>query len=60
MNYEIRLTTGEVIGSVMASGRMTDEEIIDCAGIKLMQTEEDYVTGNGYDIEELEIVSVTE
>lgn len=48
--------TGEELGTALTNHSMTNDEIFDLAGVKVMVTEEDYMTGNGYDPDELEIV----
>lgn len=49
-------STGEELGKVLTNHSMTDDEIIELAGIKVMRTEDDYMSGDGYDYEDLEIV----
>ena len=57
MRYVVKeKATGEELGTALANHSMTDEEICDIAGVKLMVTEEDHMAGDGYSLEDLEIV----
>ena len=52
----------EVLGSVITSHSMTDEEICELAGVELAKTQEDFegMPENGmYDLDELDIVQDT-
>lgn len=49
--------TGEEYGKITIGGHtVTIEECAIILDVKIMQTEEDYMMGNGVDIEELELV----
>lgn len=49
--------TGEVYGRVLVGGHSVDiEHIADLLEVKIMQTEDDYMYGDGVDYEDLEII----
>ena len=52
----VNTTTNEVLAEIVTNHSMTIEEACELMGIKIMTTEEDYQTGDGYDIAELEMV----
>lgn len=51
---------GEEVAEIYTNHSMTIDEACELAGIKIMKTEEDYLNGDGYDIEGLEIANVEE
>ncbi len=51
---------GEEVAEIYTNHSMTIDEACELAGIKIMKTEEDYLNGDGYDIEGLEIDSADE
>jgi hypothetical protein len=53
----INTVTGEELGHITTNHRMTIEEAADLLNVKIMQTQEDYESENGYDIEELDLVN---
>lgn len=53
----INTVTNEVLGHITTNHSMTIEEAADLLDIKIMQTQEDYEKGDGYDIEELDLVN---
>ena len=53
MRYVVQFE-GKEIGAVITNHSMTNEEICEMSSVKLMITKEDYESGNGYDIEDLE------
>ena len=56
MRYVIKFD-GKEIGAVIANHSMTDEEICEMADVKLMVTQEDFENEDGYDLNDLEIVT---
>ena len=46
---------GEKVAEIYTNHSMTIEEACELTGIKIMKTEEDYLNGDGYDVEGLEI-----
>jgi hypothetical protein len=52
----IQKSTGEVLAEIITNRSMTIEEACALMDIKIMRTEDDYQNGDGYDIEDLEML----
>lgn len=52
----INKNTNEIIGEIVTNRSMTVEEACELLEIKLMKTEEDFETENGYDVNDLDLV----
>lgn len=53
----INKVTGEVIAEVITNHSMSIEDVCNLMHVKLQTTQEDVEQGNGYDIDELELVA---
>lgn len=52
----IQKSTGEVLAEIITNRSMTIEEACALMDIKIMRTEEDFQNGDGYDVDDLEMV----
>lgn len=52
----IKADSGEVLAEIVTNRSMTIEEACDLMDIKLMRTQEDFEQGDGYDVNNLEMV----
>ena len=52
----INKESNEVLAEIVTNHSMTIEEACELMDIKIMTTEEDYENGDGYDIDQLEMV----
>ena len=53
----IQISTGETLATIITNHRMSIEEACELMDIKIMRTMEDYQNEDGYDIEDLDLVS---
>lgn len=52
----IQKSTGEVLAEIVTNRSMTIDEACALMDIKIMRTAEDFQNGDGYDIDDLEMV----
>lgn len=52
----IQKSTGKELADIITNRSMTIEEACDLMAIKIMRSDEDYDHGEGYDIDDLEMV----